>query len=86
MQPRGQPRLSEGQMHVSNTHSPRSSFICDLNGQIEDILSKRVAPRSSKIELRREPVSVLSKRIRIEGVAYGEGNSVAIILPREKHG
>jgi hypothetical protein len=28
--------------------------------------------------LRREPISVLSERIRIEGVAYSEGNSVAI--------
>ena len=42
----------------------------DLNGQIENVLPKRVARRSSEIELRRDPISVLSERIRIEGVAY----------------
>lgn len=64
------------------TYSPRSSVISDLNGQIENILPKRVARRSSKIELGREPISVLSERIRIEGVAYSatmwRGNSVAM--------
>ena len=50
--------------------SPRSSVISDLNGQIENILSKRVARRTSEIELGREPISILSERILIDGVAY----------------
>jgi hypothetical protein len=69
MQPQGQFGFSEGQMRAGIC-SPRSSVISDLNGQIENILPKRVARRSSKIELRREPISVLSERIRIECVAY----------------
>jgi len=55
---------------VTYMSSPRSGIISDLNGQIEDVLPKRVARRSSEIELGREPISVLSERIRIEGVAW----------------
>jgi hypothetical protein len=84
MQPQVQSGLSKGPMWSGKIHicSPRSSVIGDLNGQIENILPKRVARRSSKIELGRKPISVLSERIRIEGVAYSakmwRGNSAAI--------
>jgi hypothetical protein len=78
---KGQSGLRKGQMDTYIC-SPRRSVISDLNGQIENILPKRVARRSSKIELGREPSSVLSDRIRIESVAYRgmeqRGNSVAI--------
>lgn len=46
---------------------PGSGFICDLNGKIEYVVSKRVARSSSEIKLRCEPISMLPERI--EGVA-----------------
>lgn len=47
-------------------NTPGSGFICDLNGKIEYVVSKRVARRSSEIKLRYEPISMLPERI--EGV------------------
>jgi hypothetical protein len=46
---------------------PGSGFICDLNGKIEYVVSKRVARSSSEIKLRCEAISMLPERI--EGVA-----------------
>ena len=49
-------------------NTPGSSFICDLNGKIEHVVSKRVARSSSEMKLRCEPISILSEQI--EGVTY----------------
>ena len=51
----------------TETFAPGRSFICDLNGKIEYVVSKRVARSSSEIKLRCEPISIVSERI--EGVA-----------------
>ena len=67
---RPQQRTDAGNLGQRDKCSPRSGVISDLDGQIENILPKRVARKSSKVELRREPISILSERIRIEGVAY----------------
>ena len=70
MQPQREQFSKKGQIAGRTCQcSPRSSVISDLNGEIENILPKRVARRSSKIELRREPIPVLSERVRIEGIA-----------------
>jgi len=49
-------------------NTPGSGFICDLNGKIEHVVSKRVARSSSEMKLRCEPISILSEQI--EGVTY----------------
>ena len=51
----------------AETLAPGSGFICDLNGKIEYVVSKRVAWSPSKNKLRYEPISILLERI--EGVA-----------------
>lgn len=42
---------------------PGSGFICDLNGKIEYVVSKRVAWSRSEIKLRYEPILILLERI-----------------------
>ena len=44
-------------------HAPRSSFISDPNGKIEDIVSESVARAPSKIKLRCESTVILDERI-----------------------